>query len=164
MPFFFKSFLSEKTAGRGGLSLCRKRKSSTLAVWKSRPLQIGISSGLMSDCIFLAKVSLGGHGRSFSAGWAGLHINCFYANIRNCNMQGINFIFLIAISYSFRRRPRSFSRLHRLSSWRPHGKEGGKAHYEPAKHLGSDGVFYRAVDADAVKIFFCFRLGQAGAL
>jgi len=48
----------------------------SLAVWKSRPLQIGVSSGFACRIVFTPqKVSLGGHIRSFSAGWASLHIN-----------------------------------------------------------------------------------------
>ena len=78
-------------------------------------------------------------------------------------MQGVNFIFLIAILI-----------LSVVAHEVSHGfvayllgdptAKRAEALYEPAQTLGYDGVFYRAVDVDFIKVIFCFRLGQAGAV
>ena len=78
-------------------------------------------------------------------------------------MQGINFIFLIAILIL---SVIAHEVSHGFVAYfgRPYGEKGGETLYEPVQTFGYDGVFYCAVDAGAFKVFFCFWLGQAGAV
>ena len=76
-------------------------------------------------------------------------------------MQGINFIFLIAILIlSVIAHEVSHGYIAYLLG-DPTAKRAGRLSMNPLKHLDMTGSFYRAVDVDFIKVIFLFSAGPS---